>query len=161
MGTTWKTLEDPRTIITRPGTKLIRFHSFMKYSFLGIYPEAGKGRNPPKTRLITWTDGKVALEECRRHQMARERSGGSAAVRWAPPAPHVSPVGLAPLPGGSPFMWRPPTDLYDASWPLFHVGLIWGLRFIPLGYISTGRPPWENHLIIIHHCSVQGSPSKG
>jgi hypothetical protein len=31
MGTTWKTLEDPRTIIiTSPGTKPIRFHSFAK-----------------------------------------------------------------------------------------------------------------------------------
>jgi hypothetical protein len=139
---TWKTLEDPRTIIiTRPGIKPIRFHSFMKYSFLGIYLEARKGRNPPKTRLIMWTDRKVALEECRRHQMARERSGGSVAVRWGHPAPHVRLVGLAPLLGGSPFVWRPPTNLYDASWPLFHVGLIRGLRFIPPGYISTGRPP--------------------
>jgi hypothetical protein len=31
MGMTWKTLEDPRTIIiTRPGTKPTRFHSFVK-----------------------------------------------------------------------------------------------------------------------------------
>jgi hypothetical protein len=31
MGTTWKTLEDHRTIIiTRPGTKPTRFHSFAK-----------------------------------------------------------------------------------------------------------------------------------
>jgi hypothetical protein len=31
MGMTWKTLEDPRTIIiTRPGTKPTRFHGFVK-----------------------------------------------------------------------------------------------------------------------------------
>jgi hypothetical protein len=31
INTTWKTLEDPRTIIiTRPGTKPTRFHSFAK-----------------------------------------------------------------------------------------------------------------------------------
>jgi hypothetical protein len=34
MGMTWKTLEDPRTIIiTRPGTKPTRFHNFVKLSF--------------------------------------------------------------------------------------------------------------------------------
>jgi hypothetical protein len=50
MGTTLKTLEDPRTIIvTRPGTKLTRFYSSMKEYFPGIYLEARKGRNPPKT----------------------------------------------------------------------------------------------------------------
>jgi hypothetical protein len=50
MGMTRRTLEDPRTIIViRPGTKPTRFHSSVKYYFPGIYTEAGKGRNLPKT----------------------------------------------------------------------------------------------------------------
>jgi hypothetical protein len=113
----------------------------------GDLSRSWEGRNPLKTRLIMRTDRKVALEGCRRHQKSREQSGGSAATRWGRLAPHVRLASLAPLPSGFPFAWWPPTDLYDASWPLFHVGLIRGLRFIPPGYKSRGRPPWGNQSI--------------
>jgi hypothetical protein len=63
MDTTRKTLEDPRTIIiTRPGTKLIRFHSSVNYYFSESYLEVGKGKSPIKISHLAQRDQKVALE---------------------------------------------------------------------------------------------------
>jgi hypothetical protein len=98
MDTTRKTLEDPRTIIiTRPGTKLIRFHSFVNYYFLESYLEVGKGKSPTMIRHLAWTDRKVALEGCRRLQKTPEQRRSLEADKWGRPAPHARPVGLVPL----------------------------------------------------------------
>jgi hypothetical protein len=73
MDTTQKILEDPRTIIiTRPGTKPIRFHSSVNYYFLESYPKVGKGKSPITIRHLAQTDRKVALEGRRRLQSKGE-----------------------------------------------------------------------------------------
>jgi hypothetical protein len=55
------------------------------------------------------------------------------------PARHVGPGSPSGTHLSSIFTWRPPTNPYDASWPLFQVILIQGLRFIPPGYITRCR----------------------
>jgi hypothetical protein len=149
MDMTRKTLEDPRTIIiTRPGTKPIRFHSSMNYYFLESYPKVGKWKSPITIRHLAWTDRKVALEGHRRLQKTLEQRRSPEANKWGRPAPHTRLAGLVPPGCDLSFLRRPSTDLYDASQPLFQVGLIGGLRFIPPGYISRGRPPWGISIFI-------------
>jgi hypothetical protein len=94
---TRKTLEVPRTIIiTRPGTKLIRFHSFVNYYFLESYPEVGKVKSPITIRHLARTDQKVALEGRRRLQKTPEQRRSPEADKWGWPAPHARPTGLVP-----------------------------------------------------------------
>jgi hypothetical protein len=125
MDTTRKTLEDPRTIIiTRPGTKMTRFHSSVNYYFLESYPEVGKGKSSIMIRHLVQTDQKVALEGRRRLQKTLEQRRSLKADKWGQPAPHVRPAGLVPPESDLSFLRRLPTDLYDASQPLFQVSLI-------------------------------------
>jgi hypothetical protein len=138
---TRKILEDPRTIIiTRPGTKPTRFYSSMNYYFPKSYPKVGKGKSPITIRHLAQTDRKMTLGR-RRLQKTPEQRRSSEADKWGRSAPHVRPAFLVPPGSDLSFLQRPPTDLYDASQPLFQVGLIRWLRFIPPGYISRGRPP--------------------
>jgi hypothetical protein len=156
MDTTRTTLEDPRTIIiTRPGTKPTRFHSSMNYYFLESYPEVGKGKSPITIRHLAQTDRKVALEGHRRLQKTPEQRRSPKADKWGQPAPHVRPAGLVPPESDLSFLRWLPTDLYNASQPLFQVGLIRGLRFTPPGYISRGRPPPSSISISIFISYIQ------
>jgi hypothetical protein len=142
MDMTRKTLEDPRTIIsTRPGTKPTRFQSSMNYYFPESYLEVGKGKSPITIRHLEQTDRKVALEGRRRLQKTPEQRRSPKADKWGRPAPHVRPASLVPPGSDLSFLRRLPTDLYDASQPLFQVDLIQGLWFTPPGYISRSSLP--------------------
>jgi hypothetical protein len=152
MDMTRKILEDPRTIIiTRPGTKPTRFHSSVNYYFPESYPEVGKGKSPITIRHLAQTDWKVALEGRRRLQKTPEQRRSPEADKWGWLAPHVRSASLVPPRSELSFLWRTPTDLYNASQPLFQVGLIRGLRFILPGYISRGRPPSSGISIFISY----------
>jgi hypothetical protein len=93
----------------------------------------------------------VALEGRRRLQKTPEQRKSPEADKCGWLVPHVRPVGLVPPGSDLFFLQWPPTDLYDASQPLFQVGLIRGLRFIPPGYISRGRPPPSGISIFISY----------
>jgi hypothetical protein len=83
MDTTRKILEDPRTIIiTRLGTKPIRFHSSVNYYFPERYLEVGKGKSPMTIQHLAQTDRKVALEERRRLQKTPEQRRSPEVDKW-------------------------------------------------------------------------------
>jgi hypothetical protein len=143
------------------GFKLIKFHEFW-----WIYVLQGLNR---KTRInmerISWwhdylrkPDGHrhwKTLEDTRRHP----NEDGAEAPTGGPASPTHRSVGLVPPRSDLPFLWRLTTDISFTSWPLFKVGLIWGLRFIPPGYKTRPRPPSResiNQFIISRRCPLKG-----
>jgi hypothetical protein len=96
----------------------------MNYYFLESYLEVGKGKSPIMIRHLAQTDQKVALEGRRRFQKTLEQRRSLKADKWGQLAPHVRPAGLVPPESDLSFLRWLPTDLYDASQPLFQVSLI-------------------------------------
>jgi hypothetical protein len=132
------------------GFKLIKFHEFWWICVLqelnrkiGINMERISSRHDYLRKPHGHRHWKT-LEDARRHP-----NGDRVEVPTRGPAsPTHRSSGLVP-PGS------------DLPFPLFKVGLIRGLRFIPLGYKTRPRPPSReliNQFIISQGCPLEGQP---
>jgi hypothetical protein len=131
------------------GFSLTKFQEFWWiYVLQGLNRKIGINmeRIPSRHVYLRKPDGHrhwKTLEDARRHP----NEDGVETPTGGPTGPTHRLVGLVPPGSDLPFPWQLTTDISFASWWLFKVGLIRGLRFIPLGYKTRPRPPLKNQSI--------------
>jgi hypothetical protein len=159
MNTLWNTVEDTRTVTKQEFYGLT--WQFPQLWWILIF-QGLNWKQSRKSRNQGTNSNHVGIpqELTGRFQRTPEQRRRPLGSELGQLACHVGPASLGGAHQSSIFAWWPPTNLYDASWPLFQVSLIQGLRFIPPRYISRGRPPPEAYLdTSIHY--LQSSSGEG